>query len=180
VQHVDVLGALRFEGIPCKFDTDVNAPALWEFKHNSASGATSCAYITIGTGVGVGLVVNGETVTGLVHPEGGHVALQHGDAGFEGACPFHKDCVEGLTATHALAAKARCDPWDLPGLPNDHQVWDHAAHTIAGLCCTLVYVVSPERIVIGGGVMNRTVLYQLVKVIQILSPTFMIVLLSTG
>ena len=107
---VDVLGLLgiRQFGKPFKFDTDVNAPALAEFLKNRELNASlsSSAYITIGTGVGVGLVVNGQTVHGLLHPEAGHimVARQPGDD-FEGTCPYHGACIEGLCSSGALAAR---------------------------------------------------------------------------
>lgn len=189
-QSVDVVGKLRKPKIPCRFDTDVNAPALAEFLYDNPDKTTSLAYITVGTGVGVGLVVNGQTVNGttsleiaptflprtdhaclfrvlpgLLHPEGGHVRVARapGDA-FAGTCPFHGDCVEGLASTGALAKRKGCTPSDLPSLSDDDELWVHAADAIAQLCANLVLTVSPERIVLGGGVMQRTCLYDMVRV----------------
>jgi fructokinase len=162
--NTDVVGLLglrdEFKHVPFKFDTDVNAPALAEFRLYKKPGTTSMAYVTVGTGIGVGLVVNGAPVHGLVHPEGGHiqVARMAGDS-FPGTCPFHKHCVEGMTSTGALALRAGAPAAELASLPDDHPVWDAAAYYLAQLCMTVVLTVSAERIVLGGGVMNRTSLY---------------------
>lgn len=166
--NTDVVGLLglreEFSHIPFKFDTDVNAPALAEYRLFKKPGSTSMAYITVGTGIGVGLVVNGATVHGLVHPEGGHVqvARTHSDD-FTGTCPFHKHCIEGMTSTGALAQRAGVSAAELANLPDDHPVWDQAAYYLAQLCMTIVLIVSAERIVIGGGVMNRTCLYSKIR-----------------
>jgi len=166
--NTDVIGLLglrdEFASIPFKFDTDVNAPALAEYRLHKKPGSTSMAYITVGTGIGVGLVVNGATVHGLVHPEGGHVqvAQMPGD-GFAGTCPFHKRCIEGMTSTGALAQRAGVSAAELAALPDEDLVWDQAAYYIAQLCMTLVMIVSAECIVLGGGVMNRACLYPKVR-----------------
>lgn len=155
----------EFAGIPFDFDTDVNAPALAEYILNKKPGMTSSSYITVGTGVGVGLVVNGATVKGLVHPEGGHMLVQPcGRDTFEGSCPYHGRCVEGMCSSGALCKRLNCDITDLPGLPDDHEVWDTFSYYIAQLCCNLVLIVSPERIVIGGGILNRASLYDKIRV----------------
>ena len=108
--YEDVLGLLgvRDFGKPFKFDTDVNAPALAEYLKNRELNASlsSSAYITVGTGVGVGLVVNGQTVHGLLHPEAGHIMVARLPVDdFRGTCPFHGACIEGLCSTSALAAR---------------------------------------------------------------------------
>ena len=151
----------EFKGVPFRFDTDVNAPALAEFNlHRQSNDATSSAYITVGTGIGVGLVVNGSSVKGMMHPEAGHIQVKRspGDT-FAGTCPYHGDCVEGMCSSGALTARAQCTIHDLPDLADDHEVWDTTAYYIAQLCSTLVMVASPEVICIGGGVLNRTTLY---------------------
>lgn len=164
----DVVGLLglrdEFLGKPYKFDTDVNAPALAEFRLNNTAGLTSSAYITVGTGIGVGLVINGATVHGLVHPEGGHVqvARMAGDT-FPGTCPFHGACIEGMCSTGALAQRAGVAAADLVSLPDEHPVWDVAAYYLAQLCMSTVLLTSSERIVLGGGVMNRACLYPKVR-----------------
>lgn len=151
----------EFKDKPFRFDTDVNAPALAEFNmHGQSNNLTSGAYITVGTGIGVGLVVNGNSVKGMMHPEAGHIQVTRcpGDS-FHGTCPYHGDCVEGMCSSGALIARANCTQAGLPALGDDHEVWDHTAYYIAQLCATLVMVASPEVICIGGGVLNRTCLY---------------------
>lgn len=168
-KDTDVVGLLglrdEFKSKPFKFDTDVNAPALAEFRLHKKPGSCSSAYVTVGTGVGVGLVCNGQTVHGLVHPEGGHVlvARMPGDE-FRGTCPFHGSCIEGMCSTGALAARVGCDADALPSLPDDHPVWDACAYYLAQLCVTLILINSPERIALGGGVMNRSCLYPKIRV----------------
>ena len=149
-------------GIPYRFDTDVNAPALSEYA--SISGISSCAYITVGTGIGVGLVVNGQTVHGMLHPEAGHmlVARKENDQ-FSGVCKFHRSCVEGMCSSVAVAARVGVALSSLPSLDDSHDVWDICAYYIAALCANIVLTVSPERIILGGGVMNRTCLYEKVR-----------------
>lgn len=150
--------------------------------------ATSCAYITVGTGVGVGLVVNGQTVHGMMHPEAGHMLLAAPNDGFEGTCKFHGACTEGLAATvrldsaarlctclscflkppqslfqGALAARKGIDRNLLRDVLDSDPVWVSTAHALASLCSALILVVAPERIIISGGVMNRTCLYPMVR-----------------
>jgi fructokinase len=165
--HADVLGLLgvRDFGVPFKFDTDVNAPAYAEYVLNDEDKCSSCAYITVGTGIGVGLVINGGTVTGLMHPEAGHIqtARKPGDV-FPGACPYHGGCVEGMSASGALAARRQCTAEELASLPDEDPVWDDCAFYLAQLCATVTMVASPERIVFGGGIMNRASLYPKIRV----------------
>lgn len=167
--HTNVLKLLgiydEFKGIPFKFDTDVNAPAFAEFKLHRKPGQQSCAYITVGTGVGVGLVVNGLTVHGLAHPEAGHiqVAKREGDD-FPGTCPFHGACIEGMCSTGSLAKRKGCRAEDLPTLADDDELWDIASYYLAQLCASLILMVCPERIVIGGGIMNRGILFEKIRV----------------
>ena len=166
--NTDVLTGLgiREFGVPFKFDTDVNAPALAEYLHLKVAypSLTSCAYITVGTGIGVGLVVNNETVHGLMHPEAGHISVAKlpGDD-FPGCCPFHGTCVEGLCATGAIAARKGCDASFLPQVPDDDDVWEKCAYYLASLCSTIILVTSVQKIVLGGGVMNRATLYSKIR-----------------
>jgi fructokinase len=151
-----------------KIDTDVNAPAVAEHLH-SGKNLSSMAYITVGTGVGVGLVVNHKPVHGRMHPEAGHVPVQvlPGDA-FGGyswgeKSPFRgQNTVEGLACAVALTERYEQmmntkveDRSILATLPDDHEIWDHAANALANLCATLLLTVSMEHIVLGGGLMNR-------------------------
>ena len=164
--QTDVLRMLgvydELRGIPYRFDTDVNAPALSEYA--SIGGISSCAYVTVGTGIGVGLVVNGRTVHGMLHPEAGHMLVARmGNDHFPGVCKFHKCCVEGMCSSVAVAARAGVPLTSLPSLTDSHEVWDICAYYIAALCANLILTVSPERIILGGGVMNRTCLFDKVR-----------------
>ena len=148
------------------FDTDVNAPALAEFKgRKDLINKSSIAYITVGTGVGVGLVVNGKSIHGMLHPEAGHILCQKlkSDENFNGTCPFHGSCIEGMCSTGSLSKRRQCDVSELPNLSDDDELWNICAFYIAQLCVNLIMITSVEHISIGGGVLNRTILYTLVR-----------------
>jgi fructokinase len=139
-------------GVPVAIDTDVNAAALAEAHGGAARGCASVAYITVGTGIGVGLVSGGRTVTGFGHPELGHMLpRRHGaHEGFAGICPYHGDCYEGLASGPAIIAA-----WggSLAELPEHHPAWGAQADYLGQLCAALILTTAPEHIVIGGGVM---------------------------
>jgi len=148
---VDIAGRYqRLLGVDIGFDTDVNAAALAEARWGSAAGSSCNAYITLGTGVGVGIVVRGSPVHGWLHPEFGHLRARRspGDR-FAGNCPFHGDCIEGLISGPALAERA-----GMPGsdVDDDHPVWDDVIHDLGELLANLILAVSPERIALGGGI----------------------------
>lgn len=151
--NCDVAGyfARRF-GAPIGFETDVNAAALAEFAQ-AAPGTSSLAYVTVGTGIGGGLVIDGKAVHGSAHPEMGHLfpRREAGDQGFAGTCPFHGDCLEGLASGPAIKAR-----WgaSLSELPADHEAHELVAGYLAQLCQTLFAVSAVETIVLGGGVMQ--------------------------
>lgn len=172
-QNTDVVGIIRKHlknpRTPIKFDTDVNAPAVAEARAMRPI-PTSLAYVTVGTGVGVGLFVNGAPVHGLLHPEAGHVACPAYPTGEDldttGLTSLnckHWYEVEAMCATRALARRAGCEPSQLEDLPDDHSVWDVAAHYLASMCANLVLVVSPQRIVLSGGVMQRASLFPKIR-----------------
>ena len=141
--------AERF-GCPVAIDTDVNAAALAEQRWGAAQGLGTIAYITIGTGLGVGVVVDGHTLHGHLHPEAGHLLLRRatGDD-FEGACVFHGDCVEGLISGPALAKRFGEAPANVPA---EDPRWNAPVSDFAQLLAALVCAVSPQRILLGGGV----------------------------
>ena len=150
----DVLGRLtRARNAPAAFDTDVNGAALAEMRWGAGIGMNDFAYITVGTGVGVGLIVAGKPTRGFVHCELGHIRVARlaGDD-WPGSCPFHGDCVEGLASGSAL--KARYGD-RLSNLAPDDPAWDGVAWTLAQLCQAIVGAAAPRRITIGGGVMDQ-------------------------
>jgi fructokinase len=144
----------RAAGTSVAFDTDVNGAARAEMRWGSGRGFNDFAYITVGTGIGVGLVVNGLPTRGFGHSELGHVRLARlsGDE-WPGACSFHGDCVEGLASGTAL--KVRLGARDVGSIPADDPVWTSAAHALAQLCHAIVCAACPMRIAIGGGVVER-------------------------
>lgn len=148
-------------GLPIGLDTDVNAAALAEGRWGASAGARVHVYLTVGTGVGGGLVVDGRAVHGLMHPEMGHVRVRRVPTDdFPGACPFHGDCVEGLASGPALAARTGIDP---SALADDHPAWRFVAAGLGELVATLLLALSPERIVIGGGVGGREALLPAIR-----------------
>ncbi|MGR4865373.1 ROK family protein [Caulobacter sp. LARHSG274] len=161
--HVDLLGHFqRTLGVPVALDTDVNCSAVGEYLFGSGQGLGAFCYVTIGTGIGVGHLLGGVPHTGANHPEAGHIRLPRapGDQAFEGICPFHGDCLEGLACGPAMQAR-----WGVPAeeLPPRHPAWAIAADYIAGLCATLTYILRPDRIIVGGGVMQQADMYPRVR-----------------
>lgn len=152
---VDVAGLFREAlGAPVAIDTDVNAAALGEWRHGAARDADVVVYVTVGTGIGGGVLVHGQPLHGLVHPEIGHLRLPRDRQAdpFDGVCPFHGDCLEGLASGPAMAAR-----WGQPAetLPADHPAWALEAHYLALALQNVVCTLSPRRIVLGGGVMDQ-------------------------
>jgi fructokinase len=138
--------------MPIAFDTDVNAAAFGEAHHGAGRGLSNLVYLTVGTGIGGGVVVGNQLLHGLVHPEIGHIRIPRPAAEvatFDGVCPYHGDCWEGVAAGPAIAAR-----WGRPAqdLPPDHEAWDLEAYYLAMGLHVLVCVLSPERIILGGGV----------------------------
>ena len=140
----------RRAAVPMGFDTDVNGAALAEGRWGAAKGLDDFAYVTVGTGVGVGTIVRGRSLFGMNHTELGHirVARKPGDQ-FPGICPFHGDCIEGLASGPAIEARA-----GMPAsqLPPDHPAWDFVVHCLGQLMHTMVLTTAPSRIFLGGGV----------------------------
>jgi fructokinase len=143
------------------FDTDVNGAALAEWRWGAAQGCDPVLYLTIGTGIGGGVLVNGKLLHGLVHPEMGHIFIPHdrGRDPFPGVCPFHGDCFEGLATGPSLKKR-----WGQPAetLPPDHPAWDLEATYIAYALANYITSLSPQRIVIGGGVAQQTQMFPLI------------------
>lgn len=162
--NIDFVGALRAEfDLPIGFDTDVNGAALAESLWGAAQGLDTFIYLTIGTGVGGGAMVNGKLLHGLIHPEMGHMRLHHDwqlDP-YAGNCPFHGDCLEGMAAGPAIEKR-----WGEKGqtLGEDHPAWDLEADYLAQALQSLICILSPQRIMLGGGVMDQAGLLAKVRV----------------
>ena len=148
--------------IPSAIDTDVNAAALAEAEAGAARGCRSAVYVTIGTGIGAGICIDGKPVHGMLHPEAGHMLLRpHPDDPLpRGVCPYHDGCLEGLAAGPALGARANGNAKDLP---DDHPLFALEAHYLAQMCVNLILTVSPEKIILGGGVMQRASLFPMIR-----------------
>jgi len=161
--NVDLAGAIRSAlGVPVGFDTDVNIAGLGEWHWGAAQGLSNFIYLTIGTGVGGGVLIDGKPVHGLIHPELGHIPVPHDRAAdpFEGFCPYHGDCLEGMAAGPAIGER-----WGRPAvdLPSDHPAWELEAHYLALALHVFICTLSPERIILGGGVMEQMQLFPLVR-----------------
>jgi fructokinase len=159
----DLVSPLRRAfGLPVGFDTDVNGALLGEYRWGAAQGLENSLYFTIGTGIGGGAMAGGKLIHGLVHPEMGHIRMPHDleRDPFQGWCPFHQDCFEGLAAGPSLEKR-----WGQKAetLPPEHPAWDLEAYYIAQALHTFICVLSPQRIILGGGIMNQTQLFPLVR-----------------
>lgn len=151
----DVAGPLSngFD-VPVAFDTDVNGAAFAEMLWGCAQGLDDFAYVTIGTGVGVGLLVNGKPTRGIGHAEIGHLRVPRlASDTLPSGCPFHDDCVEGLASGTGI--KAALGDVHVSTLAEDHPVWDRVEAAITAMCHAMVCTTGPKRIAIGGGVMNK-------------------------
>ena len=169
--NFDFVGAIQQAlSAPIGFDTDVNGAALGEWRWGNAQGLETFIYLTIGTGIGGGGLANGKLMHGLIHPEMGHIPLPHDWQAdpFPGVCPFHGDCLEGMAAGPALERR-----WGLraENFPIDHPAWDLEAHYLALGLMSFICTLSPQKIILGGGVMQQAHLFPLVrqKVIQLLN-----------
>ena len=161
--NTDFAGAVaRALDVPVGFDTDVNGAALGEWRWGAAQGLDTFIYLTIGTGIGGGGMANGRLMHGLIHPEMGHIPLPHDWTAdpFPGTCPYHGDCLEGMAAGPAIAAR-----WGRPAheLPPDHPAWDLEAHYLALALRAFICTLSPQRIIIGGGVMAQPQLFPMLR-----------------
>jgi len=162
--NADILGRFRSQfDLPLAIDLDVAAAAFGEFFWLPENqGLESLVYFTIGTGIGAGSIIHGKVVHGLTHPEGGHIRIPHDwkKDPFTGTCPFHGDCFEGLANGPAIAKR-----WGQPAesLPADHPAWELEATYIAHALNSVIYLISPQRIVLGGGVMQQPQLFPLIR-----------------
>lgn len=159
---IDLVSPLHHAfGAPVAIDTDVNGAGLAEALHGAGRSMRSLAYFTVGTGIGGGAIVDGVPLRGLSHPEMGHIPVsRHPDDSFEGVCMFHRDCLEGLANGPAIERR-----WGVPpeSLPDDHEAWEIVGFYLGTLCATATMFLSPEVIVMGGGVMKSPALLPSVR-----------------
>ncbi|MDQ6760393.1 MAG: ROK family protein [Acidobacteriota bacterium] len=162
-RHFDLADTIRrVTGAAIVLDTDVNAAALAEHHWGAARGLDNFLYLTVGTGIGGGGMMNGRLMHGLLHPEFGHIRVPHDFSAdpFPGNCPSHNDCLEGLASGAAISAR-----WGAPGtqLPPSHPAWELEAHYLALGLVNWICTLSPERIIAGGGVMRQHCLFPLIR-----------------
>lgn len=160
--NTDIVGHFKKNNdIPIAWTTDVNAAAAGELSKGAALGSNSCLYLTVGTGIGGGAILNGKPLEGYGHPEMGHVLVRrHPEDTFPGTCPYHGDCLEGLAAGPAIekryGKKAHL-------LTDDPKVWEIEAYYLAQALVSYSLILSPDKIVLGGGVMKQTHLFPLIR-----------------
>ncbi len=168
--NYDIVGIMKKAlKIPIGFDTDVNASALGEATFGSMKGLSSGIYITIGTGIGVGVYLNGALLHGMLHPEAGHILLErHPEDNFQGVCPYHGNCFEGLASGPAIEQRWKQKAYELR---DRTEVWELEAYYIAQGLVNMILTLSPHRIVLGGGVMHQEQLFPLIrkKVVELLN-----------
>jgi fructokinase len=160
--NYNFVGAIksRFE-IPVGWSTDVNVAALSEATKGAGAGLKSVLYLTVGTGIGGGAVVDGEILEGFSHPEMGHIKVQpHPKDSFKGLCPFHHNCLEGMAAGPTIEARLKQKGNEID---RNHEVWVFLAHYLAQALYTYTFVLSPDIIILGGGVMKSEHLLPKVK-----------------
>lgn len=161
-RHFNLVGALKKElNLPIGLDTDVNGSCLGEMTFGCAKGLDSVIYITIGTGVGVGAAINGRLLHGMLHPEAGHILLRKLEEDpFMGKCPYHKSCLEGMASGPAIEMR-----WGKKAveLKEDKRVWEIESDYIAQALMNYILTLSPQKIILGGGVMHQEQLFPLVR-----------------
>ena len=147
--------------VPIGLDTDVNASAIGEASYGITRGLDSSIYITVGTGIGVGVILDGKAVHGMQHPEAGHILLvRHPEDNYTGRCPYHPNCLEGLASGPAIEERFGVKAAELPG---DSLAWEIESFYLAQALVDFTLVYSPKRIVLGGGVMHQKQLFPKIR-----------------
>ena len=162
-KNYNIVGTCKKElGVPVGFDTDVNASALGEATWGCTKDLDHSIYITVGTGIGAGVIIDGKPYHGMLHPEAGHIFLaRHPQDPMEkGVCPYHELCLEGLASGPAIAAR-----WGKPGaeLADRKEVWELEAYYLAQAICSYIMILSPERIIVGGGVSHQEQMMPMIR-----------------
>ena len=161
-RNFNLLGSMKREfAVPIGLDTDVNASAIGEASYGITRGLDSSIYITVGTGIGVGVILDGKAVHGMQHPEAGHILLvRHPEDNYTGRCPYHPNCLEGLASGPAIEVRFRVKAAELPG---DSLAWEIESFYLAQALVDFTLVYSPKRIVLGGGVMHQKQLFPKIR-----------------
>lgn len=161
-RNCDIVGTMKKAlGVPVGFDTDVNGSMLGEATWGCAKGLETAIYITIGTGIGVGVMANGRLLHGMQHPEGGHIILKsHPEDTYKGKCPYHGTCLEGMAAGPAIEER-----WGKKGveLADNLKVWEFESYYIAQALVDYIMILSPQKIILGGGVMHQEHLLPMIR-----------------
>ncbi|NLM37533.1 MAG: ROK family protein [Firmicutes bacterium] len=161
-RHFDFAGTLqRALEVPVGIDTDVNAACLGEMTYGCAQGLKNVVYLTVGTGIGAGIAIDGKLLHGMLHPEAGHILLEpHPEDTYAGNCPYHKKCLEGMASGPAIAER-----WGAPAadLHDNPKVWEWESYYLGQALVNYILVLSPEKIILGGGVMKQMQLFPLVR-----------------
>ncbi|WP_024120399.1 ROK family protein [Bacillus halotolerans] len=157
-RHYPFLKTIKEEmNIPVGFSTDVNAAALGESLFGAAKDFDGCLYITVGTGIGAGAIIEGRLLQGLSHPEMGHIYIRrHPDDTYQGKCPYHKDCFEGLASGPAIESRWGKKAADLSHV---NEVWELEGYYIAQALAQYILILAPKKMILGGGVMNQSQLF---------------------
>lgn len=160
--YFNFLGELKKHfSVPIGFDTDVNGAALAEAIWGNAKGLKNCVYYTVGTGIGVGVYTEGQLVHGLLHPEAGHMPVRrHLQDTYKGFCPYHEDCLEGLAAGPAIEERFGISGSELG---SNHIAWKFEAHYLSEALVSTILLLSPEKIILGGGVMHQQQLFPMIR-----------------
>lgn len=161
-RNCDIVGTMKKElGVPVGFDTDVNGSMLGEATWGCAKGLDTAIYITIGTGIGVGVMANKRLLHGMQHPEGGHIILKsHPEDTYKGKCPYHGTCLEGMAAGPAIE-----DRWGKKAveLADNQKVWEFESYYIAQALVDYIMILSPQKIILGGGVMHQEQILPMIR-----------------
>lgn len=160
-KYFDLLGSLKSLGVPMKIETDVGGSCIGEAWLGAAKGLENVVYVTVGTGIGAGIMVNGKIIHGMLHPEGGHISIiRHSGDKCKSVCAYHDNCVEGLASGTAIKAH-----WGSPAqeLLERDEVWELEADYLAQALADYIMTVSPQKIILGGGVMHVEKLFPLIR-----------------
>lgn len=161
-RHFDLVGSISRElNLPIGIDTDVNGSCLGEAVFGCAQGLDSVIYMTVGTGIGVGILINGQLLHGMLHPEAGHILVtRHPEDKYKGKCHYHGDCLEGLASGPAIEERWGKKAFDLV---DRDAVWEMEAYYIAQALVNYILTIAPRKIILGGGVMHQTQLFPMIR-----------------